>query len=521
MTALPILAMKSFLEGDGMGEGKPITLQMKGISIEFPGVKALDQVDFMTTTGRSHALIGANGAGKSTLMKVLSGAYGHYTGQIYIDDEPVHIRNPKDAKDLGIQIVYQEVDTALVPYLTVGENIMLDHTVNDMGKRQIVSWRGIHARSKEILDKMNVAVSSRKLVSELTLAEKQMVLIARAISKTCRFLILDEPTAPLSHTETEELFRIVRNLKQDNVGVIFISHRLPELFEICDDITVMRDGELVVRNSIRDVTQNQVVEYMLGRKLGEQFPRLDVEKGEKVFETIHFGDGEKLHDIHIHAKKGEIVGIAGLVGAGKTELCKALFGMGKAPAGEVFLHGKKLRMRSPHEAVKQGLALVPEERRKEGILVSESVTTNITAVNLEKFCSMNLFLDFNKEKEAARELIQSLDIKTPGEQAKVQNLSGGNQQKVAIGKWLITDAEVYIFDEPTKGVDVGAKKDIFELILQLAKRGKCVIYASCELSEMIGITDRMYVLYDGKIAKELETSRTSEEEILFYSTGGR
>lgn len=521
MTALPILAMKSFLEGEEMGEAKQIKLQMKKISIEFPGVKALENVDFLTMTGTSHALIGANGAGKSTLMKVLSGAYGHYTGEIYIDDEPVHIRNPKDAKDLGIQIVYQEVDTALVPYLTVGENIMLDYTVNDMGKKQMVSWGQIHKRSKEILEKMNVKVSSKKLVSELTLAEKQMVLIARAISKTCRFLILDEPTAPLSHSETEELFRIVRNLKLENVGVIFISHRLPELFEICDDITVMRDGEFVVQKSIQDMTQNQVVEYMLGRKLGDQFPKIDIQKGETIFETKNFSDGEKVRDIHIHAKKGEIIGIAGLVGAGKTELCKALFGMGKTNSGDVTLHGKKLRLRSPDEAVRQGIALVPEERRKEGVLVTESVTTNITAVNLKNFCTMNTFLNFKKEKNAAREVIQNLGIKTPSENTKVQNLSGGNQQKVAIGKWLMTDAEVYIFDEPTKGVDVGAKKDIFELIFQLAQRGKCIIYASCELSEMIGITDRVYVLYDGMVAKELLTSETNEEEILFYSTGGR
>ncbi|MWV43236.1 ATP-binding cassette domain-containing protein [Paenibacillus sp. HJL G12] len=504
-----------------MGEGKPIKLQMKDISIEFPGVKALKNVDFMTMTGTSHALIGANGAGKSTLMKVLSGAYGHYTGEIYIDDEPVQIRNPKDAKDLGIQIVYQEVDTALVPYLTVGENIMLDYSVNDMGKKQVVSWGYIHKRSKEILDKMNVKVPSKKLVSELTLAEKQMVLIARAISKTCRFLILDEPTAPLSHSETEELFRIVRDLKQEHVGVIFISHRLPELFEICDDITVMRDGEFVVNESMREINQNQVVEYMLGRKLGDQFPQMDIQKGETIFEIRNFSDGEKVHDINIHAKRGEIIGIAGLVGAGKTELCKALFGLGRANSGDIILHGKKLRLRSPHDAVKQGIALVPEERRKEGILVGESVATNLTAVNLKKFSRMNLFLNFKKEKEAAREIIQNLGIKTPGENVRLQNLSGGNQQKVAIGKWLMTEAEVYIFDEPTKGVDVGAKKDIFELIFQLAQRGKCIIYASCELSEMMGITDRMYVLYDGMIAKELQTSETNEEEILFYSTGGK
>lgn len=504
-----------------MGDIKRSKIEMKKISIEFPGVKALKEVDFATESGVSHALIGANGAGKSTLMKVLSGAYNHYTGEILMDGKLVNIRSPKDAKDLGIQIVYQEVDTALIPYLTVGENIMLDETVNDMGGRQFVDWKEIHRKSKEVLARLNVPVSTRKLASELTLAEKQMVLIARAISKECKYLILDEPTAPLSHAETEELFRIVRDLKQANVGVIFISHRLPELFEICDDITIMRDGKFVIKEKIGNLVQNQVVEYMLGKKMDQQFPKHNIALGEKCFEIKGFGDGASVHEINMYVRRGEVVGLGGLVGAGKTELCKALFGLSKTRTGELVLNGKKLTYRTPHAAVKEGIALVPEERRKEGILVSESVSVNLTAVSLSKFTSLRTFLNFKKEKEISRQMIASLGVKTPNEQAKVKNLSGGNQQKIAIGKWLVGDAEVYIFDEPTKGVDVGAKRDIFELISGLAAKGKCVIYASCEMSELLGITDRMYVLYDGQVVKELETSKTNEEEILFYSTGGK
>lgn len=504
-----------------MVEQQALRLDMKQISIEFPGVKALDNVDFTTETGTSHALIGANGAGKSTLMKVLSGAYGHYTGEISINGQPVHIRSPKDAKDLGIQIVYQEVDTALIPYLTVGENIMLDGTVNDMGKKQWINWKQIHNGAKATLDRMNVKVPTRKLVSELTLAEKQMVLIARAITKECRFLILDEPTAPLSHAETEELFRIVRDLKRNSVGVIFISHRLPELFEICDDITVMRDGKFVVKKRIADTNPNEVVEHMLGKKMDDQFPKLPIVIGDMNFEVKGLSDRDKLNNINLHVRKGEIIGIAGLVGAGKTELCKALFGASRITDGERVLQNRKLKIRDSHEAVKRGIALVPEERRKEGILVLESVVNNLSVANLSKFCSLNTFLQFGKEKKEARRLIQELGIKTPNELAKVKNLSGGNQQKVAIGKWLSTDAEVFILDEPTKGVDVGAKKDIFKLISQLAQQGKSIIYASCELSEIIGITDRVYVLYDGEIVKELQTSETNEEELLFYSTGGK
>jgi len=495
-------------------------LNMRGITIEFPGVKALDSVDFTMKSGTTHALIGANGAGKSTLMKVLSGAYNHYKGQIQIDGKEVLIKDPRDAQVQGIQIVHQEVDTALIPYLTVGENIMLTKTVSEMGKRQFIRWKQIHQQATEILNSLNIKVSSKKLVSELTLAEKQMVLIARTVSSKCKFLILDEPTAPLSHAETKELFRVIRDLKEKNVGIIFISHRLPEIFEICDEITIMRNGMLVTHELIRETTPNKVIENMLGRELEEQFPERIFKIGETILEVNHLYDHEKLSDVSLHVRKGEIIGIAGLVGAGKTELCKTLFGEKKLTSGEIKLHGKKLKMASPYQAVKQGIALVPEERRKEGILVEESVVTNLTAANLGAFTSALSFVKRKAEKQQAVELIKSLGIKTPSDETKVKNLSGGNQQKIAIGKWLITDADVYIFDEPTKGVDVGAKKDIFELICELAKRGKAILYASSELAEIIGITNRLYVLYDGKVVKEVNTDITNEEDLLFYSTGG-
>ncbi|MBM7604938.1 simple sugar transport system ATP-binding protein [Metabacillus crassostreae] len=495
-------------------------LKMTNISIEFPGVKALDSVDFTMKSGTTHALIGANGAGKSTLMKVLSGAYDHYTGDILLDSKKTNIRSPKDALVNGIQIVHQEVDTALIPYLTVGENIMLSSTVNDMGKKQFINWKELHKQATDILKTLNINVSSKKLVSELTLAEKQMVLIARTVSTDCKFLILDEPTAPLSYAETKELFRIVKELKDKNVGIVFISHRLPEIFEVCEEITIMRNGKLVTHELIKHTTQNKVVENMLGRELEEQFPKKASECGEVIYEVSNLHDADKLSNVSMSVRKGEIVGIAGLVGAGKTELCKALFGETKITSGEVKLHGKKLTLTSPYHAVKQGIALVPEERRKEGILVNESVVTNLTAANLGAFTRPFSFLNRKAEKQRAVEVIESLGVKTPSEEAIVKNLSGGNQQKIAIGKWLIADAEIYIFDEPTKGVDVGAKKDIFELICELASRGKAIIYASSELAEIIGITNRVYVLYDGRTVKELETSEATEADLLYYSTGG-
>jgi simple sugar transport system ATP-binding protein len=496
-------------------------LQMKNISIEFPGVRALNEVDFITETGSIHALIGANGAGKSTLMKVLSGAHNHYKGEIQINGESVEIRTPADAQKLGIQTVYQEVDTAIIPSLTVAENIMLNHTVQATENKHWIHWKQLFKKAAEILSEMNLNIPVKKLAGELTLAEKQLVLIARATSSNCSFLILDEPTAPLSHTETSELFRITRDLAKRDVGIIFISHRMPEIFELCDELTIMRNGELVVKKAIPETDTHQVIEYMLGRKLEDQFPARISTFGDTLLKVEGLTDGAKVKNTSLHVKTGEIVGLAGLVGAGKTELCKALFGAAPTKGGTVKLKGETLKLTSPHVAVKSGLALVPEERRKEGVLVAESVTSNLTTVNLKKFSRFLSFIDRRAEKKTAQEYIKALGIKTSSETARVENLSGGNQQKVAIGRWLIADADVYIFDEPTKGVDVGAKRDIFELIAQLAAQGKGVIYASSELSEIIGISDRVYVLYDGEPVKELETVSTTEEELLFYSTGGR
>ncbi len=498
-----------------------IKLEMKDISIEFPGVKALKNVNFTTETGVSHALVGANGAGKSTLLKVLCGVYNHYTGSIFIDGKEAHVRSPKAAKQLGIQVVYQEVDTALIPYLSVAENIMLDSLVNDMGSRQFIKWKNIHTDASKILEQLNVDIDTKKVVSQLPLAHKQMVLIARAIYKECRFLILDEPTAPLSHSETEELFRVIRDLIKRNMGVIFISHRLSELWETCDQITVLRDGEFVGHHSIRNIKINEIIEMMLGRCFKDNYPKHQVNIGEKIFEIENLCDGKKIKNINLSIHAGEIIGIAGLVGAGKSELCKALFGATSVHYSKAIIKDRLFHIKSPFTSVSQGVALVPEERRSEGILVHESITTNLTSASLSDFCGMMSFINFNKERIVAQDMIRKLDIKTPSENQTVCFLSGGNQQKIAVGKWLIAKAEVYIFDEPTKGIDVGAKTDIFNLIGKLAEEGRGIIFASCELTEIMGITDRVYVMYNGRIVKELNTKDTCEKELLFYSTGGK
>ncbi|MBD2844648.1 sugar ABC transporter ATP-binding protein [Paenibacillus sp. IB182496] len=504
-----------------MTEKQPGKLEMQDISIAFPGVQALKDMHFCAERGRVHALIGANGAGKSTLMKILGGAYDHYTGTIKIDGAAAAIRSPRNAKTLGIQVVYQEVDTALIPSLSVGENLMLEQLVHDMKGRHLVRWRTLHRSAQQQLDRLQVRVDSRKLVQDLTLAEKQMVLIARAASLECRYLVLDEPTAPLSSAETAELFRLVRELKASGVGIIFISHRLPELYDICDDITIMRDGRFVLRERLQALRQEEIVEHMLGARMELQFPRSSRRIGEPLLEVRQLRDPGRLDAIDLSIRKGEIVGLAGLVGAGKTELCRALFGASRTAMGEVVLDGRaSARARTPYQAVRRGFALVPEERRKEGILVQESVGANLTVPTLGRYSLVGSWIRRGRERRAAEAMIGRLGIKTPSAQTRAGNLSGGNQQKIAIGKWLLADAAVYLFDEPTKGVDVGAKRDIFQLVDELAQRGKCVLYATSELSEIVGITDRVYVMYDGKIVKELETAATTEEELLFYSTGG-
>ena len=419
--------------------------------------------------------------------------------------------------------MYQEVDTALIPTLSVAENVMLNNTVMNTKGRPVVNWSKMRQEAREVLSRLNITnINVRTLVQDLSLAQKQMVLIARAIQSQCNFLILDEPTAPLSDTETVELFRIVQHLRDtENIGVIFISHRIHEIIQICHQYTVMRNGEIVgTRDVTAETTSKEIVEMMLGRTFEENFPKEEVQLGEEFFEVKDLTDIEgKVNGVSMHMKRGEIIGIAGLVGAGKSEFCKTLFGCYKRGGGEVILNGKHLKIKTPSDAVRERIALVPEERRKEGVLVNEDVSFNLSAASLGKFCVAS-FINKAKTDANAKKYVEQLGIKTPSIRQWVRNLSGGNQQKVAVGKWLAADCDVYIFDEPTKGVDVGAKQDIFRLIYDIAKAGNGVIYASCENSELLSITDRIYVMYDGKIMAELVTADTSEDEIMHYSVGG-
>jgi simple sugar transport system ATP-binding protein len=496
-------------------EKKPL-LQMQGITKIFPGVKALEQVDFELRSGEIHALLGANGAGKSTLMKILSGAYSNDEGSITIDGETVHFHNPKEAMAQGIQCVYQEVDTVLIAGLTVTENIMLDRLVQGAGR---VSWRKLHLEAEAILSTMGISLAVRKKVAELSISQKQLVLIARAVAHKAKIVIFDEPTAPLSLEESERLFEIMRRLKREGVGLIFISHRLNEVFQISDRITIMRDGHHVLRAAASEMDVPKVIEAMLGKTFTEEFPKAEAAIGELLLEVRGLSRGTKVRGVDLTLRRGEILGVVGLVGAGKTELSRLLFGADAADSGEVWLGGRRLTLREPSDAVDAGIALVPEERRKQGVLVEESVKINLSLPILQKLSKLG-FIKRGEEQQHANRLVQELGVMPRDPDQTVKFLSGGNQQKVAVGKWLSTNADVYLFDEPTKGVDVGAKSDIFRLIGQLAQEGKGIIYFSCEISEILGIADRILVMSYGTVIKELSRAEATQDLILTYASAG-
>lgn len=492
-------------------------LEMNSINLAFSGFRALSQVAFTLRGGSVHALTGANGAGKSTLMAVLCGTHAHYEGEIVINNQPVSIRSPRDAKLLGIHLVQQEVDVALVPGLTIAENIMLDRLA-EPGLR--FRWRRVREQARESLAQLDISLDVRRTIESCTLAEKQQILLARALSHHCRFLILDEPTAPLDQHESERLFTVVRRLQQQGIGVVFISHRIHELKAICDTLTVLRDGKLIESGPMAELSGEQIVEKMLGHELQDIFPPPRPPHSEEILlqvEGLH--DEGLLQDISLRLRKGEILGIAGLAGAGKTELCKALFGASKSRLNHGELNSQPWRPRDPADSVMRGLALVPEERRKEGIFIDEPIGMNLSVSADRSFSRWSLF-GHRQAWRWAEEVIARVGIRTTGPAQTLRRLSGGNQQKVAIGKWLRGSANVLIFDEPTKGVDVKAKTDLFTLIDGLAREGKGVIYASGEFSELVGLCDRICVLWDGRIVAEIPGADAREETLLYYSTGG-
>ncbi|RJT42938.1 sugar ABC transporter ATP-binding protein [Rahnella woolbedingensis] len=490
---------------------------MRDISISFAGFPALRQVDFTLQGGAVHALVGANGAGKSTLMAVLSGTHDHYTGQITIDGKAVNICLPHHAREHGIHLVQQEVDVALVPTLNVAENIMLD-SLSEPG--HLHNWPQLYRQAQLLTEQLGLNINLRARIKSCTLAEKQLILLARALSHKCRFLILDEPTAPLDQAESARLFALVRKLKTAGMAIVFISHRIHELRDICDRMTVLRDGRLVSDDSMDGLSNEHIIEKMIGHQLHDIYPpRRPPHSGETLLSIHGMHDKDKLRDISLRLHRGEILGVAGLAGAGKTELCKALFGATPSQVESGELNGKPWKPKEPHLSVEQGLALVPEERRKEGIFIDENIPMNLSVTADDTFSRWSIF-NTRQSLSWAKDIISRLGIRASGPMQKLARLSGGNQQKVAIGKWLRSESQVLIFDEPTKGVDIKAKTDVFRLIDGLAQQGKGIIYASGEFAELVGLCDRILVLWDGRIVAELDAANVDEETLLVYSTGG-
>ncbi len=501
---------KNWKVGEKMGE---VIVSMKDIVKTFPGVKALDHVNFELRSGEVMALLGENGAGKSTLMKILSGVYTKDSGTMTIFGTEYDNLTPKQAQAVGVAIIHQELN--MCRHLSVAENMFLGREkVNGI----VLNDREMEAEAAKILGDLKIDIDPRQTVGDLPVSKQQMVEIAKALSIHAKILIMDEPTSSLTAKEIEELFRIIRQLKADGCGIVYISHRLEELKAIVDRVTIMRDGQYITDGNFADMTMEQIIANMVGREIKEQFPRVSCPKGKKIFEVKNLNAGHLVRDINFSLYEGEIVGFAGLMGAGRTETTRAIFGVDPKTSGEIWLDGKEVKITCPMDAIKAGIVLAPEDRKKDGLCTKLSIRHNLALPNLDLICSKLGVISSKKEDDLCEKAVKDLLIKTPTVEVNAGNLSGGNQQKVVVGKWLARNSRVVIFDEPTRGIDVGAKVEIYNLMNQLKKQGIAVMFVSSEMPEVLGIADRVIVMCDGKITGEVMAKETSQNEVLKFAT---
>jgi ribose transport system ATP-binding protein len=489
-------------------------LEMKGISKHFYGVQALSEVDLTVEKGEVHVLVGENGAGKSTLMKILSGAYQRDSGEIFFDGEKLELSSPLAAQEKGISIIYQEFN--LIPGLSVAENIYLGR--EPQKKSGLVDWKKLYNNTQDVLNKLKANINPKILVSQLSVAEQQFVEIAKALSFGSKLIIMDEPSATLTPREIEKLFNVIDNLKADGVSIIYISHHLDELFEIGDSVTVLRDGEFISRDKVNDVDKNYIIKQMVGRELTESFPERKAEPGEVVLEVNNISRDGILKNISFNLRKGEILGFAGLVGSGRTELVRAIYGADLKDRGEIKLFGNKVEINSPKDSIEMGIGLLPEDRKQQGLVLEQPVKSNVTLARLEELVNKYL-INQEKEKEKVNEFVDDLNIKTPSIETLAKSLSGGNQQKVVLAKWLFTDSDILIFDEPTRGIDVGAKFEIYLLMNKLTELGKSIIMISSDMPEIIGMSDRVLVVHQGEITGEFNKEELTQEKIMQSAAG--
>ncbi|HEX9106985.1 MAG TPA: sugar ABC transporter ATP-binding protein [Longimicrobiales bacterium] len=490
-------------------------LLARDIAKAYAGVRALRGVSFELRGGEVHALIGENGAGKSTFIKIVTGAIQPDAGRIELNGEPIVHSSPRAAKQRGIVAIYQQ--PALFPELSVAENIAIGYEPGGLWSR--VDWRRRRQRALELLARVGARIEPERDAAELSMPQQQLVEIARALGADARVLILDEPTASLSEGDTRNLFRVLRELRAQGVGIIYISHRLEELPQIADRVTVLRDGRTIDTKAMADVSRDELIRMMVGRELSAVFPKREVAQGEPVLELRGLGSSVAgVHDVDLEVRAGEIVGLAGLVGAGRTELARTLFGLTPADAGEVRLRGTKVRLGSPAQAIARGIAYLPEDRRRHGVILDMAVSANITLASLARL-SRPAGLDFRRERELAADCTTRLAIKTPSIFTPVSALSGGNQQKVALSRWLVTRPALLILDEPTQGVDVGAKAEIHALMSELAAQGLAVLMISSELPEILGMSDRIVVMRGGTVVEVLSRAQATQERVLAAALG--
>ena len=489
-------------------------LTMKGIDKSFPGVHALDHVDLEVRKGEVHALMGENGAGKSTLMKVLTGIYTKDSGTITYEGKEVEFHGPKEAQEAGIVIVHQELN--MMNHLTVAQNIFIGR---EFMKGAMIDDAKMNAESKKLFDQLGINIDPTEKMGNLTVGKQQMCEIAKAISHKAKVIIFDEPSAALTEAEIEELFKIIRDLREQQLGIIYISHRMDEIKVITDRVTVMRDGGYVGTLITKDCTKDDIINMMVGRVIYEDPKTKSMVPPDApvVLKVEHLNAGKMVQDVSFELHKGEILGFSGLMGAGRTETARALFGADPKESGDIYVNGKKVDIKSPKDAVALGIGYLSEDRKRYGIVVDKSVSENSTMAHLKNFVK-GLFIDKKKENSATQDYINRLNTKTPSTDQLVVNLSGGNQQKVVLAKWLVKDCDILIFDEPTRGIDVGAKSEIYHLMNELVAQGKSIIMISSEMTEILRMSDRIVVMCEGKKTAEIDIAGATQESIMHAAT---
>jgi ribose transport system ATP-binding protein len=489
-------------------------IELKGVSKIFPGVRALNQIDLEVYPGEVLGLVGENGAGKSTLIKILTGAHRNDEGIINIEGKETVIDGPKHAMGLGITAIYQELN--IVKQLTVAENVFLGREVK---KGKLLDRGYMIQKSSELLKDLGQEINPKLPISMLGVGQQQMVEIAKALSVKTKVLIMDEPTASLSNREVKELLRTVKSLREKGIGIVYISHRLEEIIEICDRVTVMRDGEKVKTLQKSEITTDTLIKLMVGRNLEEQFPKVETKKGEEVLKVEGLSRNGVFENITFNIKKGEILGVAGLVGAGRTEVMRVIFGADSKDAGDVYVHGKKVKIASPRDAMSNKIAFLTEDRKGQGLILDNTVAFNMNISSFNKI-RKGFLLDGKKSKQRCTENIKKLNINPPLDSFIVRQFSGGNQQKVVIAKWLNTDADIYIFDEPTRGIDVGAKVEVYNVMNELVSKGAAIIMISSEMPEILGMSDRIIVMHEGRLTGEFDRKEANQENIMKAASGG-